>query len=322
MPDEFTLPLGAEVTAADRAELDAMRAQFRQLSQEKRGLEGNRAFMDSGHLHATYPEPLRLTTYHAENVLIEKVEAGSGMNSQCVMLHCHGGGYAVGSTLSHRPLAARLSDATQRAVFTFNYRLAPEHRFPAALEDAVTVYRWLLQQFPAQAIVVSGDSAGGSLALALLLAAREQQLPQPLAAVGLSPWIDLACDGNTFLLNKQRDPAGNRGGLLMMAHAYAGKDQLRHPLVSPLYATDLNGLCPLLLQVGTAETLLDDSRRFADKARHDGVAVTLQEWPEMIHVWHSFFDRLPQAAAALSAIQAWLHTLPAHNTTVISPTTA
>lgn len=312
MHDDTFLPPGAVVTDADRAEVDSLRAQFRLLSQEKRGLEGNRAFMDSGHLHATYPDPLQLTAGMADTVPVEKVEAGSGVGSHTALLHCHGGGYAVGSILSHRPLAARLSDATGRAVFTFNYRLAPEHRFPAALEDAVTVYRWLLEQYAPHDIVVSGDSAGGSLALALLLALREQQLPLPHAAVGLSPWIDLACDGNTFLLNKQRDPAGNRGGLLMMAHAYVGKDQLRHPLASPLYATSLAGLCPVLLQVGTAETLLDDSRRFAEKAQRDGVAVTLQEWPEMIHVWHSFFDRLPQAAAALAAVQDWLQSLPDH----------
>lgn len=312
MHDDTPLPPGAVVTDADRAELDNLRAQFRLLSQEKRGLEGNRAFMDSGHLHATYPDPLQLTAGMASTVPVEKVEAGSGVGSHAAILHCHGGGYAVGSILSHRPLAARLSDATSRAVFTFNYRLAPEHRFPAALDDAVTVYRWLLTQYAPYDIVVTGDSAGGSLALALLLALREQPLPLPRAAVGLSPWIDLACDGNTFLLNKQRDPAGNRGGLLMMAHAYAGKDQLRHPLASPLYATSLAGLCPVLLQVGTAETLLDDSRRFAEKAQRDGVAVTLQEWPEMIHVWHSFFGRLPQAAAALAAVQDWLQSLPDH----------
>ena len=291
-----------------QAELDKIRAQFKLLSQEKRGLAGNREFMDQGHLHASYPDPVTFTPFMINHIPAERVEAGTGIGSQKVLLHCHGGGYAVGSTLSHRPLAAQLSLATGYSVITFNYRLAPEHRFPCALEDAVTVYQWLLERYTTSNIVISGDSAGGGLAFALLLAARECHLPQPSAVVVLSPWLDMACEGNTFDINKPFDPAGNRGGLLMMAHSYAGKDQLKHPLVSPLYADTLANLCPMLLQTGTAETLLDDSRRFAEKARLEGADVTLQEWPDMIHVWHSFYGRIPQALDALHAINTWLLT--------------
>lgn len=289
-----------------KAELNAIREQFKVLSQEKRGLQGNREFMDQGHLNASYPDNVQFTPFIANGIASERVEAGSGIGSDHVLLHCHGGGYAVGSTLSHRPLAAQLSLATGYSVITFNYRLAPEHRFPCALEDALAVYEWALSNYSPENIAISGDSAGGSLAFALLLAAREKGLPQPFAAIGLSAWLDLACEGNTFAINKPLDPAGNRGGLLMMAHSYAGKEQLKHPYVSPLYAESLKQLCPMLLQVGTAETLLDDSRRFAEKATRDGVDVTLEEWPDMIHVWHSFYDRIPQAKEALTAIGNWL----------------
>lgn len=286
--------------------LDTIRAQFRALAQEKRGLEGNRTFMDSGWEQASYPAGLQRTAFMAGEVSGEWSVAPAAAGQPRVLLHCHGGGYTVGSTLSHRPLAARLSEACGARVAVFNYRLAPEHKFPAALDDAVSVYRWLLTQQAPGEIAVSGDSAGGSLAVALLLRLRELGLPQPAAAVGLSPWLDLACEGNTFICNKASDPAGNRGGLLMMAHAYAGKERLKDPLVSPLYAPSFAGLCPLLLQAGTAETLLDDSRRMAQRAGHDGVDVTLQEWPDMIHVWHSFYDRLPEARAALAAMGEWL----------------
>ncbi len=290
-----------------KAELDTIRAQFKVLAQEKRGLAGNREFMDTGYLNASYPEPTHCTPFMINSIQAERVEAGSGIGSQTVLLHCHGGGYAVGSTLSHRPLAAQLSFATGRSVINFNYRLAPENRFPCALDDAIEVYQWLLAHYPPSAITISGDSAGGSLAFALLLAISDRGLPQPAAVIGLSPWLDLACEGNTFDINKPFDPAGNRGGFLMMAHSYAGKDQLKHPLVSPLYADTLANLCPMLLQAGTAETLLDDSRRFTEKALKDGVGITLQEWPDMIHVWHSFYGRIPQALDALHAIGPWLN---------------
>jgi monoterpene epsilon-lactone hydrolase len=305
-PDCLT-PAHAHVSERDLAELDRIREQFRALSTQKLGLAGNRAFMDQGHEHADFPDLCQYTTLDIGGVSVEKVVVGNAPATKA-LLHCHGGGYTVGSILSHRPLAARLAEATGYAVYTFNYRLAPEHPFPAALEDASTVYRHLLEQYTPDNLAVSGDSAGGSLVFALLLAVRDMQLPQPHGAIGLSPWLDLACEGNTFQMNKAHDPAGNRGGLLMMAHAYAGKANLKLPLVSPLYAETFSNLCPMLLQVGTAETLLDDSRRFAEKAARDGVSVTLEEWPHMIHVWHSFYGRLPQADAALRSIGRWLST--------------
>lgn len=289
--------------------LDQLRAEFRAIKQQKLGLAGNRAFMDSGWLNAEYPpdthfEPFDAGGVHAERVFIGK--STGNRDGKKIILHCHGGGYAVGSTLSHRPLAAQLAQACDAVAITFNFRLAPEHRFPCALEDAVKVYNHLLTETPDSNIVVSGDSGGASLAFALALKLRELGLPQPAALVGMSAWLDFACEGSTFEKNKAKDPSGNRGGLTMMAISYAGKDNLKNPLVSPLYADSLKGLPPMLLQVGTAETLLDDSRRFAARAHAEGLDITLQEWPDMIHVWHCFYSRIPEAREALAAIGDWV----------------
>lgn len=294
--------------------LDQIRAEFRAIQKEKRGLAGNRIFMDSGWENAEYPEgthfsPFDANGIHAESVFINKNiinKDSTGNNTRTVILHCHGGGYAVGSTLSHRPLAAQLALACHARTVTFNFRLAPENRFPCALDDALTVYQFLLQSTDSNDIFISGDSGGGSLAFALALQIRDLGLPAPAGLIGLSAWLDFACEGNTYDINKQKDPSGNRGGLTMMAVSYAGKDNLKNPLVSPLYADNLAGLPPVLLQAGTAETLLDDSRRFAAKARSHGVDVTLEEWPDMIHVWHSFYSRLPEARQALEAIGRWV----------------
>src|SRR6478735_6714355 len=286
--------------------LDQIRAEFRAIKQEKRGLEGNRKFMDSGWENAEYPPDTHFVPFDADGIHAETVFLDTNSVDKKMILHCHGGGYAVGSTLSHRPLAAQLAQVCNARTVTFNFRLAPENRFPCALEDALTVYQFLLQSTDSKNIILSGDSGGASLAFALALQIRDLKLPQPAALLGLSPWLDFACEGNTYEINKTKDPSGNRGGLSMMAVSYAGKNNLKNPLVSPLYAESLSGLPPILLQVGTAETLLDDSRRFAEKALAHGANVTLQEWPDMIHVWHCFYSRLPEARAALAAIGEWV----------------
>ncbi|HQQ74566.1 MAG TPA: alpha/beta hydrolase [Pseudomonadales bacterium] len=286
--------------------LDQIRAEFRAMKQIKRGLEGNRIFMDSGWENAEYPAGTQFTPFDADGIHAETVSIDTNSSAEKIILHCHGGGYAVGSTLSHRPLAAQLAQVCNARTVTFNFRLAPENKFPCALEDALTVYQFLLRSTDSKNIILSGDSGGASLAFALALQIRDRGLPPPAALIGLSAWLDFACEGNTFEINKPKDPSGNRGGLTMMAVSYAGKDNLKNPLVSPLYADNLSNLPPILLQVGTAETLLDDSRRFAEKAQADGSNVTLQEWPDMIHVWHFFYSRLPESRQALDAIGEWL----------------
>lgn len=224
-----------------------------------------------------------------------------------VLLYLHGGGFQVGSVRSHRDLIARLSRAAGCRALAIDYRLAPEHRFPAALNDAVGAYQWLLEQGIAPArIAIAGDSAGGGLALSTLLVLRERYLPLPAAAVVLSAWTDLAATGDSYESRAAADPLNQRRMVQSMARRYLGDStDPRDPLVSPLYA-DLAGLPPLLMQVGDRETVLDDSRNFAAKARAAGVQVQLEVWDGMIHVFQQFAAELPQAGLAIDSIGRFL----------------
>jgi epsilon-lactone hydrolase len=225
-----------------------------------------------------------------------------GAAADRAVLYLHGGGYVMGSINTHRDLIGRLSRAAQARVLALNYRLAPEHPFPAAVEDAVAGYRYLLERGlkPAR-MAVAGDSAGGGLTLATLVAVRDARLPLPAAAACLSPWVDLEGLGESMKTRAHVDPIASANGTHVLAQAYlAGKDP-RTPLAAPLYA-DLKGLPPLLIQVGDAETLLDDSNRVAARARAAGVKVTLEVWPEMIHVWQLFASFLPEGQEAVQGI--------------------
>ena len=218
------------------------------------------------------------------------------------VLYLHGGGYVIGSIDTHRSLAARLSRASKARVLAIDYRLAPEHPHPAAVDDSVAAYRWMLTQGlkPAR-IAVAGDSAGGGLTVATLVAIRNAKLPLPGAGACLSPWVDLEGIGESMTTKAGVDPIVQKAGLLQMAAAYlAGKDP-RTPLAAPLYA-DLSGLPPLLIQVGTAETLLDDASRLAERARKAGVTVSYEPWESMIHVWHLFAPMLDEGQQAIDRI--------------------
>ena len=218
-----------------------------------------------------------------------------------VLLYFHGGGYVSGSPATHRSLMVRLGQAANARVFAPDYRLAPEFPYPAALEDAWTAYWWLLAQgiAPGQ-IVVAGDSAGGGLTVALMLALRAAGMPLPAAGVCLSPWFDLALTARSMTTNYHSDYL-NDAILHAAAAMYLGDRDLREPLASPLYA-DLRGLPPLLIQVGGAEMLLDDGRRFAARARKAGVDVTLEGYTGMVHVWHFTYLVEPRARQAVQAI--------------------
>lgn len=219
-----------------------------------------------------------------------------------VVLYLHGGGYVSGSPATHLAVTARLAHAAGARLFALDYRLAPEHPFPAALEDAWAAYWWLLTEqhvAPAQ-IVVAGDSAGGGLTLALLLALRAAGMPLPAGGVGLSPWLDLTLSSTTLADNATTDYL-NIDILRASAQMYSSGQDVRNPLISPLFA-DLSGLPPLLLQAGTAEMLLDDSRRFAARAQAAGVAVELAIFPHMVHVWHFTWRVEVQARQALAQI--------------------
>jgi acetyl esterase/lipase len=221
------------------------------------------------------------------------------------ILYFHGGGFRVGSVSSHRGLIAQIADTSGCRMLAINYRLAPEHRFPAALDDALTAYGWMLEQgLQPSKVAFAGDSAGGNLVLAAMLALRERRLPLPIAGMLMSPWTDLAATGASYTTRGESDPIHQRPMILALARNYLGQGDPRDPLVSPLYA-DLKGLPPLLIQVGNRETVLDDSTMFAEKARSAGVDTELQIWDGMIHVFQMFLE-IPEARQAIAATAKFL----------------
>jgi epsilon-lactone hydrolase len=232
----------------------------------------------------------------AEWVSVPDAEVGRAI------LYLHGGGYVIGSINTHRSLAARLARASKARVLVIDYRLAPEHPHPAAVDDSVAAYRWMLGQGlkPAR-IAVAGDSAGGGLTVATLVAIRDAKLTLPAAGACLSPWVDLEGIGGSMTTKADVDPIVQKAGIEQMAAAYLGGKDPRTPLAAPLYA-DLTGLPPLLIQVGTAETLLDDASRLAERARKAGVAVSYEPSEDMIHVWHLFASMLDEGRQAIDRI--------------------
>jgi epsilon-lactone hydrolase len=236
-----------------------------------------------------------------------------GSDPDSRLLYIHGGGWTAGGLESHRPLSARLAAATGCAVLAVDYRLAPEHAFPAGLDDCLAAYGWLRANgprgaAPAASLFVAGDSAGGNLTLALLLALKQRGLPLPNAAVPVSPATDFTASGESWRTRATADPILTMGadGIRMLANVYLqGRALPEDPLASPLFG-DFRGLPPLLFHVGDAEVLLDDSVRAAEKAKKAGVDVTLEVWPEMPHVWHAFAPFLPEATRAIERIGAFV----------------
>jgi acetyl esterase/lipase len=221
-----------------------------------------------------------------------------------VMLYLHGGAWTLGWTNIHRRMVAHLCRAAACRALAVDYRLAPEHPFPAALEDCLGTYRWLLEggSLPGD-MVIAGDSAGGNLTLATLLTLRDAGDPLPAAAVCISPATDLEGTGESF--GTKKDPVQTPEFFRAMVRHYAGGQDLRSPLLSPHYG-DLRGLPPLLIHAGGDEMLLSDATRLADKARTAGVDVSLVVWPRMWHVWHLLAPWLPEAREAIDAIGAFV----------------
>ena len=243
-----------------------------------------------------------------EDAVFEQVGAGGvsaewistpGVAEDRVVMYLHGGGYMIGSMRTHRSPLSYLSRVSDARVLGLNYRWAPEHPFPAAVEDSVAAYRWLLAEgVSPRRIAIGGDSCGGGLTIATLVALKYFGDPLPAAGISHSGWTDLAHTGDTFETKAEEDPLIDKEMLEGMAAAYLGDRSRTTPLASPYYA-DLQGLPPLLVQVGTAEVLLDDSLRLADRAKEAGVDVTLEVWDDMPHVWQAFASFLPEAREAL-----------------------
>ncbi len=221
------------------------------------------------------------------------------------VLYLHGGGYVIGSLHSHRNLAYGISKAVDGRCLVIDYRMGPEHPFPAAVDDAVAAWAWMLEQGanPAR-MAIMGDSAGGGLTIATQVALRDKGMALPACSVPISPWTDLEGTGGTITSKAAEDPMLTEEGLHWFADYYCAAPDKRNPLASPLYA-NLTGLPPMLIQVGSAEILLDDSNRIAAKARSQGVNVTLDVWDRMVHVWHLFAPMLSEGQDAIAKLGAW-----------------
>jgi epsilon-lactone hydrolase len=251
----------------------------------------------------------------APDVVVEPVSVGGlraewlsapGADRNSAVLYLHGGGYVIGSVDSHRHLVAEAGRAAKSWALSLDYRLAPEHPFPAAVDDALAAYRFLLGRgIRPSRIALAGDSAGGGQVVAAMLAIRDAGLAQPACGWSISPWVDMEASGDTMETKAANDPMVQKTGVLDMARMYLNGADPRSPLASPIYA-DLCRLAPLLIQVGAAETLLDDAIRLAKVAGAADVRVDLQIWPEMIHVWHLFHPELSAGRRAIEEGGAWV----------------
>jgi len=251
------------------------------------------------------PDDVEYTPVDAGGVQAEWTEA-PGAEPGRAIVYFHGGGYVLGSLDSHRPLVTRIARAARARVLSVDYRLAPEHPHPAAVEDGVAATRFALAQgVPPSGLALAGDSAGGGLTVATLVALRDGGASLPAVAACMSPWLDLTLSGESVASRAEEDVMVTPKDLRKMAAAYAAGGDPRAPTASPVFA-DLTGLPPLLLQVGTSEILLDDSTRLAERIREAGGEVELDVWDDMLHVWHSFADILPEAREAIERVAAFL----------------
>jgi len=249
----------------------------------------------------TIPKDVALRADTIAGVPAEWIDPAKARDD-ALLLYLHGGGYYMGGIETYRHYVARFAQITGLRTVHIDYRLAPEHPFPAAIDDAVAVFNALrATTLPADRIVIAGDSAGGGLTLATLLALRDAGHPLPRAAAAIAPWTDLTNSGASVQTHRDRDPVLGRMRTRSHAAWYAGDAPPDHPLVSPLFA-DLSGLPPLLIHVGTEDILLDDATRFADRAKAHGASADLEIWDGMIHVWHYYAEWIPEGRDAIRRI--------------------
>ena len=251
------------------------------------------------------PEGTRCEPVDAAGVPAEWVH-GPGADPHKVLLYLHGGGYVIGSIATHRALVARIAAEAGIRGLVVDYRLAPESPYPAAVDDAVAAYRFVLDQGVApERVAIGGDSAGGGLTFATLVALRDADLPLPGAAIALSPWVDLEGTGESMTSKAEADPMVQKDGLLRMAALYLDGADPRTPTAAPLHA-DLAGLPPIYVQVGTAETLLDDAVRITERAREAGVAIELEAFEDLIHVFQAFAPHVPESLEAIEKLGSFV----------------
>lgn len=266
-----------------------------------------RAALDRSARGSPPPEGVRVEPETLGGRPAERITpAGGGTDS--VILYLHGGGYCSGSLDSHRQLASRMAMASVTPVALLDYRLAPEDPFPAAVSDATAAYRDLVSSgLDPSRMAVAGDSAGGGLTLAVLLALRSAGDRLPAAAVCLSPWVDLTQSAPSYETRAALDPMVSRAGLDEMARCYLGESDPRNELASPLFAEDLSGLPPILVEVGAHEVLVDDATLLTERLRADGGTVWLTIWPELIHVFQAFpAEIIPESDQSIAAVGSFL----------------
>lgn len=287
------------------AEFQNMLTMFRAMADQpmvETSVEEQRARYDSIGSMFPVPDDVTVQEITAGGVTCEWITTAES-ESDRVIFYVHGGGYVIGSIKGYREFGGRLSRAARARVLNVEYRLAPEHPHPAAVDDSMSAYRWVLDQGvdPAK-IIIAGDSAGGGLTVATLLALREAGLPLPACAVCLSPWVDLTQSGESMKTRAELDPLVSESMLGQMAdHYLPGGNATGTPLASPLFA-DLSGLPPVLIQVGTSEVLYDDSTRLADRLIDAGGKATLEPWEEMVHIFQLFAPMLPEGQQAIERI--------------------
>jgi epsilon-lactone hydrolase len=279
----------------------ALRRWIKPKSRHNQDIAAARALTGRVPFRAKLPPGWRIRVEHGAALTGERIEPAApdhAARRRCI-LYFHGGAYVAMSARTHRPVTSRLAAWSGASLFALDYRLAPEHPFPAALEDALSAYRALIAEGanPSR-MALAGDSAGGGLALALLIALRDGRDPLPAAAALFSPWTDLAATGGSINRNSAADALFFGSWVASEARHYLGDTPATNPLASPVYA-DLTGLPPLLIQVSDSEVLLDDSRRVFENATKVGVEATLQIWPKMPHGWQIFAPILPEGRTAL-----------------------
>jgi acetyl esterase/lipase len=247
------------------------------------------------------PRGVCLQTVAANGVPSDWLEPDNAFPGRAI-LYLHGGAYVIGSPTTHRGLAGNIAQVSRARLLLIDYRLAPEHPFPAALDDALAAYRWLLGKgYSPEHIAIGGDSAGGGLTLATALSLRDNDDNMPAALFLLSPWTDLSFSGESIRTRADRDPLLQLNDEGWLVKVYANGHPLTHPYISPLFA-DLHGLPPTFIQVGTEEILYDDSARLEQKARLTGLDVSLETWPGMWHVFQAFSPYVPESRQAIEKI--------------------
>ena len=275
---------------------------------DQTGIEKHRALLEKGALAFGTDKSVMLESFDIHGIEAARL-IPEDTSSGKTILYLHGGGFMAGSIHSHRDLGSRIAKAACAELLLIDYRLAPEHPYPAGLDDVLTAYKHLLDQgISPEKLCIAGDSAGGGLALSLLVRLRMEHLPMPGCAVFLSPWVDLECRGKSMKENRDHDPMLNRDLLLKTVGVYTDKDP-SDPLISPLNA-DFTGFPPMLVHAGENEVLLDDAVRLAEKARHYGIKTEIETYGGMFHVFQYFARYLDKASESIQKIGTFIQNNP------------